>query len=226
MTKFFTITEYIKNIIQGTKFERHIYIVEGSIRDIIMKRPIKDEDCIRRNLTINALYYNISTGYGALLSSNANYYTLDLGCTFNFAALNNTSSFGIGLGTRCDFLLGLNSSNTKKYAGVDVLVGPFFHVGINRALSLNITAGPLFYTYYVDNLSKERYAIGPGVDGAITITPPTFDNISFSFGSLVAAAFSLNNDPTSIFVVPYISFNIHFNQSYYTPYPYGALVIY
>lgn len=171
-------------------------------------------------------YYNISTGYGALLSSNANYYTLDLGCTFNFAALNNTSSFGIGLGTRCDFLLGLNSSNTKKYAGVDVLVGPFFHVGINRALSLNITAGPLFYTYYVDNLSKERYAIGPGVDGAITITPPTFDNISFSFGSLVAAAFSLNNDPTSIFVVPYISFNIHCNQSYYTPYPYGALVIY
>lgn len=137
MTKFFTITEYIKDIIRGTKFERHIYVVGGSIRDLQMKRPIKDidlvidienggvefakfcmdsnilthdvviferfgtamfsfqafpdeqiecvmtrgekypdrnsrnpetvfasieDDCIRRDLTINALYYNISTG--------------------------------------------------------------------------------------------------------------------------------------------------------------------
>ena len=137
MTKFFTITEYIKDIIRGTKFERHIYVVGGSIRDLIMKSPIKDidlvidiedggvefakfcmdsnllthdvvlferygtamfkflkfpddkiecvmtrgekypdrnsrnpetvfasieDDCIRRDLTINALYYNISTG--------------------------------------------------------------------------------------------------------------------------------------------------------------------
>ena len=137
MTKFFTITEYIKDIIQGTKFERHIFCVGGSVRDLIMKRPIKDidlvidienggvefakfcmdsnllthdvviyerfgtamfkfkafpddeiecvmtrgekypdrnsrnpetvfasidDDCIRRDLTINALYYNISTG--------------------------------------------------------------------------------------------------------------------------------------------------------------------
>ena len=137
MTKFFTITEYIKDIIRGTKFERHIYVVGGSVRDLILKRPIKDidiavdiknggiefanfcmkngllirdpviferygvasfrfksfpdediecvmtrgekysdknsrnpetvfagieKDCIRRDLTINALYYNISTG--------------------------------------------------------------------------------------------------------------------------------------------------------------------
>ena len=137
MTKFFTITEYIKDIIRGTKFERHVYAVGGSVRDLQMKKPIKDidlvidienggvefakfcmdsnllthdvviferfgtamfsfqafpdeqiecvmtrgekypdrnsrnpetvfasieDDCIRRDLTINALYYNISTG--------------------------------------------------------------------------------------------------------------------------------------------------------------------
>ena len=137
MTKFITIVEYIKEIIKNTKFEQHIYAVGGSVRDLQMKRPIKDidlvidienggvefakfcmdsnllthdvviyerfgtamfsfkafpddeiecvmtrgekypdrnsrnpetvfapieEDCIRRDLTINALYYNISTG--------------------------------------------------------------------------------------------------------------------------------------------------------------------
>ena len=137
MTKFITITEYIKDIIKHTKFEQHVYVVGGSVRDMQMKRPIKDidlvidienggvefakfcmdsnllthdvviyerfgtamfsfkafpdeqiecvmtrgekypdrnsrnpetvfapieEDCIRRDLTINALYYNISTG--------------------------------------------------------------------------------------------------------------------------------------------------------------------
>ena len=137
MTKFVTITEYIKDIIKGTLFENRVYVVGGSIRDLKMKRPIKDidlvvdienggvkfakfcmdsnllthdvvfferfgavmfsfksfpddqiecvmtrgekypdrnsrnpetvfapieEDCIRRDLTINALYYNISTG--------------------------------------------------------------------------------------------------------------------------------------------------------------------
>ena len=137
MTKFVTITEYIKDIIRGTQFENHVFAVGGSVRDLHMKRPIKDidlvidienggvefakfcmdsnllthdvviyerfgtamfkflmfpddeiecvmtrgekypdrnsrnpetvfagieEDCIRRDLTINALYYNISTG--------------------------------------------------------------------------------------------------------------------------------------------------------------------
>ena len=137
MTKFITITEYIKEIICNTKFENHVFAVGGSVRDLQMKRPIKDidlvidienggvefakfcmdsnllthdvviferfgtamfsfkafpdeqiecvmtrgekypdrnsrnpetvfapieEDCIRRDLTINALYYNISTG--------------------------------------------------------------------------------------------------------------------------------------------------------------------
>ena len=137
MTKFVTITEYIKDEIRGTQFENHVFAVGGSVRDLQMKRPIKDidlvidienggvefakfcmnrgilthdvviyerygtamfkfiefpddeiecvmtrgekypdrnsrnpetvfagieEDCIRRDLTINALYYNISTG--------------------------------------------------------------------------------------------------------------------------------------------------------------------
>ena len=137
MTKFITITEYIKDIIRGTQFENHVFAVGGSVRDLQMKRPIKDidlvidienggvefakfcmdsnllthdvviyerfgtamfkflkfpddeiecvmtrgekypdrnsrnpetvfasieDDCIRRDLTINALYYNISTG--------------------------------------------------------------------------------------------------------------------------------------------------------------------
>ena len=136
MTKFVTITEYIREIIRGTIYEGHIYCVGGSIRDLVMKKPIKDidlvidienggiefakfcmdsnllthdvviferfgtamfsfqafpdeqiecvmtrgekypdrnsrnpetvfasieDDCIRRDLTINALYYNIST---------------------------------------------------------------------------------------------------------------------------------------------------------------------
>ena len=119
----------------------------------------------------------------------------------------------------------MKSANLVDYSlRVDVLTNLSNQI---MAMTCMVERQEFIYSpYYVDNLSKERYAIGPGVDGAITITPPTFDNISFSFGSLVAAAFSLNNDPTSIFVVPYISFNIHFNQSYYTPYPYGALVIY
>ena len=137
MTKFVTITEYIKEIIKDTKFNQHVYVVGGSIRDLVMKKTIKDidlvidienggiefakfcmdsnllthdvvvyerfgtamfsfkafpddeiecvmtrgekypdrnsrnpetvfasieDDCIRRDLTINALYYNISTG--------------------------------------------------------------------------------------------------------------------------------------------------------------------
>ncbi len=137
MTKFISITEFLKEIIHNTIFESRVYHVGGSVRDMIMKRPIKDfdlvidmenggiefahfcmekgllvhepviferygvasfifkefpeeniecvmtrgekyldrnsrnpktvfagieEDCIRRDLTINALYYNISTG--------------------------------------------------------------------------------------------------------------------------------------------------------------------
>lgn len=137
MTKFYIITDYIKSIIKGTKYENKIYVCGGAVRDLIMKKPIKDidlvvdmenggiefaqfckeqelitndivfymrfgtamfkflkfpdeeiecvmtrgekypdrnsrnpetvfasieDDCIRRDLTINALYYNISTG--------------------------------------------------------------------------------------------------------------------------------------------------------------------
>ena len=137
MERFLKITNYIKDEIRGTRFDGRIYVVGGSVRDMVMKRPIKDidlvvdmenggiefaqfcmergllthdvvlferygvamfkfrdfpedeiecvmtrgekypdrnsrnpetvfagieEDCIRRDLTINALYYNISTG--------------------------------------------------------------------------------------------------------------------------------------------------------------------
>ena len=137
MDRFKLITEYIKDIIRGTLYEGHIYVVGGSVRDMQMKNAIKDidlvidienggvefakfcmdsnllthdvviyerfgtamfkflkfpddeiecvmtrgekypdrnsrnpetvfasieDDCIRRDLTINALYYNISTG--------------------------------------------------------------------------------------------------------------------------------------------------------------------
>ena len=137
MTKFISVTEFLKKIIHNTIFESRVYHVGGSVRDMIMKRPIKDidlvidmenggiefahfcmkkgllmrdpviferygvasfrfktfpdediecvmtrgekypdrnsrnpetvfasieDDCIRRDLTINALYYNISTG--------------------------------------------------------------------------------------------------------------------------------------------------------------------
>ena len=137
MIKFYAITDYIKSIIKETKYENKIYVCGGAVRDLIMKKPIKDidlvvdmenggiefaqfckeqelitndivfymrfgtamfkflkfpdeeiecvmtrgekypdrnsrnpitvfagieEDCIRRDLTINALYYNISTG--------------------------------------------------------------------------------------------------------------------------------------------------------------------
>ena len=137
MDRFKLITEYIKDIIRGTLYEGHIFVVGGSVRDMQMKNAIKDidivvdianggidfahfcmnkgllmrepviferygvaafrfksfpdediecvmtrgekypdrnsrnpetifasieDDCIRRDLTINALYYNISTG--------------------------------------------------------------------------------------------------------------------------------------------------------------------
>lgn len=135
--KFKKISNYIKDIIEGTVYEQHVYIVGGGMRDFVMNNDIKDidlvidlenggiefakfcydkglltrypviferygvasfifksfpeeeiecvmsrgekypdrnsrnpetvfagieEDCIRRDLTINALYYNISTG--------------------------------------------------------------------------------------------------------------------------------------------------------------------
>ena len=46
MTKFFSITEFLKEIINDTIFESRVYHVGGSVRDMIMKRTIKDIDLV------------------------------------------------------------------------------------------------------------------------------------------------------------------------------------
>ena len=45
-TKFFSIINYIKNIIQDTKFEKHVFAVGGSVRDFYMGNEIKDIDLV------------------------------------------------------------------------------------------------------------------------------------------------------------------------------------
>ena len=44
--KFLEITNYIHNIIQDTEFEQHVYVVGGSVRDLIMGEEIKDIDLV------------------------------------------------------------------------------------------------------------------------------------------------------------------------------------
>lgn len=44
--KFLEITNYIHNIIQNTEFEQHVYVVGGSVRDLIMEKEIKDIDLV------------------------------------------------------------------------------------------------------------------------------------------------------------------------------------
>lgn len=44
--KFLEITDYIHNIIQDTEFEQHVYVVGGSVRDLIMEKEIKDIDLV------------------------------------------------------------------------------------------------------------------------------------------------------------------------------------
>lgn len=44
--KFLEITNYIHNIIQDTEFEQHVYVVGGSVRDLIMEKEIKDIDLV------------------------------------------------------------------------------------------------------------------------------------------------------------------------------------
>lgn len=44
--KFIEITNYIRDIIQDTEFEQHIYVVGGSVRDLVMGREIKDIDLV------------------------------------------------------------------------------------------------------------------------------------------------------------------------------------
>ena len=45
-TKFFSIINYIKNIIQDTKFDKHVFAVGGSVRDFYMGNEIKDIDLV------------------------------------------------------------------------------------------------------------------------------------------------------------------------------------
>ena len=45
-TKFFSIINYIKFIIQDTKFEKHVFAVGGSVRDFYMGNEIKDIDLV------------------------------------------------------------------------------------------------------------------------------------------------------------------------------------
>lgn len=44
--KFIEITNYIRNIIQDTEFEQHVYVVGGTVRDLIMEKEIKDIDLV------------------------------------------------------------------------------------------------------------------------------------------------------------------------------------
>lgn len=44
--KFLEITNYIRDIIQDTEFEQHVYVVGGSVRDLIMEKEIKDIDLV------------------------------------------------------------------------------------------------------------------------------------------------------------------------------------
>ena len=171
-------------------------------------------------------YSNITSGYGAFITEDKVLNSIDLGFSFNFASMNDTNTLAIGLGSRCDVLFGVGNKNNKAYIGVDVLLGPYFHFKMNKIVSFNLTVGPLFNCYFLDDSKNEKYTIGPGVDGFFTFTPPSFNDISFSIGSLAAVNFSLQNEATSFTLVPYVSINLHFTKSYYTPYPYGALVIF
>lgn len=44
MEIFFHICNFLKKILSGTEFENHVYVCGGAVRDLIMKRPIKDID--------------------------------------------------------------------------------------------------------------------------------------------------------------------------------------
>ena len=44
--KFLELTNYIRDIIQDTEFEQHVYVVGGSVRDLIMETEIKDIDLV------------------------------------------------------------------------------------------------------------------------------------------------------------------------------------
>ena len=44
--KFYKIVDYLKDIIKGTEFDNHCFVVGGAVRDIVMKNGIKDVDLV------------------------------------------------------------------------------------------------------------------------------------------------------------------------------------
>ena len=93
-------------------------------------------------------FSNITTGYGAVYNSNSGLInSIDLGFSFNFAGMDDTRSFGIGLGTRCDVLFG--AGNNRRFIGVDCLIGPFFNFRLNKPgkNEIFITANTRIFDY-------------------------------------------------------------------------------
>ncbi len=170
-------------------------------------------------------FSNITTGYGAVyLDRDAFYNTVDLGFSFNFAGLDDTRSFGIGVGSRFDVLFG--AGNSRNYLGVDFLVGPFLTFRLNRSTKINLTVGPDF-GFYTFGGRSEYYSIGPGADVSVVLTPPTLDIFSFAAGVVGSAKFSVSDSVSGVCIsaIPYVAFNFNFTPTPYY-YPYGALVIY
>ncbi|MGN0907250.1 MAG: hypothetical protein ACI4NM_08885 [Bullifex sp.] len=170
-------------------------------------------------------FSNITTGYGAVYYTNdALYSSIDLGFSFNFAGLDDTRSFGIGLGSRFDILFGVG--NSRNYLGVDVLVGPFFTFSLTRAAKINLTVGPDF-GFYTFGGRSEYYSLGPGADVSVVLTPPSLDFFSFAAGVVGSAKFPISSSVSDVCLsaIPYVAFNFNFTPTPYY-YPYGALVIY
>ena len=170
-------------------------------------------------------FSNITTGYGAVYSTgDALYNSIDLGFSFNFAGLDYTRTFGIGLGSRFDILFG--AGNSRSYLGVDFLVGPFLTFSLSRMARINLTVGPDFGFYTYGDRS-EYYTIGPGADVSVVLTPPSLDFFSFAAGVVGSAKFQISSSVSGVCLsaIPYVAFNFNFTPTPYY-YPYGALVIY
>lgn len=189
---------------------------------IITLLPIVADDSLD-NRTYS--YSNITSGYGAFITKEGVINSVDLGFSFNFASMDDSNKLGIGLGTRCDVLFGVGNKN-KSYIGSNVLFGPYFHYNLDSNISLNLTVGPIFNFYFLEDLKNEQITIGPAIDCFATFTPSSFQNISFSVGALAAANFSLQNQATAFSIIPYVSINMNFLKSNFRPYPYEILVIF
>ena len=117
---------------------------------IITLLPIVADDSLD-NRTYS--YSNITSGYGAFITKDGVINSIDLGFSFNFATMDDSNKLGIGLGTRCDVLFGVGNKN-KSYIGSNVLFGPYFHYNLDSNISLNLTVGPIFNFYFLEDLKK------------------------------------------------------------------------